>query len=398
MDEMTDTGAIFAPIWRRKWLILAVALLVGAGTYLYYKHVTPTYQSTTQIYLAGGAEEQAGVERSSRKALTADAKTQAALINSIIVPEVRQRLRRTGNRAAGRGKAMAKATEKSAFITITGEAHKGRASALLVNEVARSYVKRQRATHQRLLLTQIAIARRQLRRIEAASTKTTRSGANGKGSVPTTSTGSVLQAANLNSKINQLETQLSASGAQQINPAKPLAARLLSPKPRHNAIFGFFIGLVLAAVAAYLVGRFDRRVRTLRSVEPLFATQVLTTLPRVRSPLVLANDLPTPSRRLVEPLRRLHTTIKLGGAIGRNGDAAPRTVLFLSPDAGDGKSTLAATLALVQREAGERVVVLDANLRRPVQARLLNANGPYGLADVLAGTVAMVMAAKGCGV
>jgi len=57
---MTDAGAIFAPIWRRKWLILVVALLVGVGTYLYYKRVTPTYESVTQIYLGAGAEEQPG--------------------------------------------------------------------------------------------------------------------------------------------------------------------------------------------------------------------------------------------------------------------------------------------------------------------------------------------------
>jgi Mrp family chromosome partitioning ATPase/capsular polysaccharide biosynthesis protein len=388
MNETTDAAAILAPLWRRKWLILAVALLVGVGTYLYYKRVTPTYQSVTQIYLGAGAEEQPGAERGSRKALSANAGNQAALINSIVVPEVRQRLRKAHNPAA-RGKAKAKAAEKSEFIMITGEAHKGRSSALLVNEIARTYVKRQHAAHERVLLTQIAIARRQLRRIEAAGTKPTRSGTTGKASEPTTSPGNVLQAANLNSKINQLETQLSVSGAQQVNPAKPRAAQLLSPKPRQNAIFGFVIGLALAAAAAYLLGRFDRRLRTLGSLESLFATQVLTALPRVRAPLVLRDARPAPSRRLIEPLRRLHTTLRLGGALGRNGEAAPRTLLFLSPDPGDGKSTLAATLALVQRDAGERVVVLDANLRRPVQARLLNVSGPHVLADVLAGTVAV---------
>ena len=389
MNETTDAAAIFAPLWRRKWLILAVALIAGVGTYLYYKRVTPTYESVTQIYLGAGAEEQPGAERASRKALSANASNQAALINSIVVPEVRQRLRRAHNPAA-RGKAKAKtAAEKSEFISITGEAHKARSSALLVNEIARSFVKRQHTTHERVVLTQIAIARRQLRRIEAASTKTTRTGANGNGSVPTTSPGNVLQAANLNSKINQLETQLSVSGAQQVNPAKPRAARLLSPKPRQNAIFGFVIGLALAAAAAYLLGRFDRRLRTLGSLESIFATQVLTALPRVRAPLVLRNGRPAPSRRLLEPLRRLHTTLKLGGTLGRNGEAAPRTLLFLSPDPGDGKSTLAATLALVQRDAGERVAVLDANLRRPVQARLLNVSGPHSLTDVLAGTVAV---------
>ena len=60
-------------------------------------------------------------------------------------------------------------------------------------------------------------------------------------------------------------------------------------------------------------------------------------------------------------------------------------ILFLSPDPGDGKSTLVADLALVQRDAGERVVVVEANFRRPVQARLLGLEGARGLAAVLTG-------------
>ena len=58
MNETTDATAIFAPIWRRKWLILLAGLVVAAGSYLYFKRETPTYSATTQVYLGAGAEEQ----------------------------------------------------------------------------------------------------------------------------------------------------------------------------------------------------------------------------------------------------------------------------------------------------------------------------------------------------
>ena len=99
-----------------------------------------------------------------------------------------------------------------------------------------------------------------------------------------------------------------------------------------------------------------------------------------------------PSKSLLEPVRRLHTNLQLGSAhrqdeLTNHRPASPRLILFISPDPGDGKSTVAADLALVQRDAGERVAVIDANFRRPAQARLLETDGTSGLADVLAGKV-----------
>jgi Mrp family chromosome partitioning ATPase len=61
----------------------------------------------------------------------------------------------------------------------------------------------------------------------------------------------------------------------------------------------------------------------------------------------------------------------------------------LSPDAGDGRSTLIADLALVQRDAGQRVAVVEADFRRPVQAKLLDVASPAGLGQVLTGTLGL---------
>jgi succinoglycan biosynthesis transport protein ExoP len=255
----------------------------------------------------------------------------------------------------------------------------------------------------------LASARRQLRRIEAASvtrvapkTATTTTGANGKTTPEKTtpevargpSTSSVLQAASLNSKINQLEASLGVAGAQQIKPAKPAGAALLSPKPRKNAIFGFVVGIVLAAIAAYALGRFDRRLRSLSGIEVAYASQTLAGFPKVRRPIVRREGEPTPSRFLVEPLRRLHTAIQLGVTPDPRHSRPSRTVLFVSADAGDGKSTLVADLALVQRDAGARVAIVEANFRRPAQARLLGLDASQGLAEVLTGKLTVTQAAQ----
>ena len=62
---------------------------------------------------------------------------------------------------------------------------------------------------------------------------------------------------------------------------------------------------------------------------------------------------------------------------------------MVSPEAGDGKSAIVAGLALVKRDAGERVAIVEANFRRPIQARMLGIEAATGLVDVLAGTLSL---------
>jgi Mrp family chromosome partitioning ATPase len=395
MNQTTDATSIFSPLWRYKWLILAVGIVVGVGSYFYYKHETPVYRAATQVYLV--PEEQAtGEKAGNAKALSAAVTDQVAIINAIVVERVRQQLRREHKGALVRGgKVKASAAEKSLFITVTTEGHSAKAAALLANATAQAYIKRQSAAHQRSVERALAISRRQLRRIEAASerpapkptSKPNGSTSTSTSSSPPPSTANVLQEASLNSKINQLEASLYVNGAQQIKPAKPATARLLAPTPKRNAIFGFVIGLVLAAIAAYAMARLDRRLRSLPVVERIFGSQLLVGLPKVRRPIVRREEHPAPSRFLLEPLRRLHAAVAHAVNPEHEGQSPSRVILFTSANAGDGKSTIVADLALVQREAGQRVAVVEADFRRPVMARLLGLQAGRGLTEVLAGTV-----------
>jgi Mrp family chromosome partitioning ATPase/capsular polysaccharide biosynthesis protein len=383
MHETTDSASIFAPIWKRKWLILAVGIVVAAGTYAYYKGEPAVYTGSTEIYLGSANEQQAvvGVGKSASKSSLAN---QAGLINSGIIGEVvHRRLRREHDLAALHGKAKAKASGAGEFITISTEARTPRAAAKLANTYAQVFIERQHATYRRNLKTQIANETEQLHRIELASVGTSK----GKGK-KSASTSTTLQTANLASKINQLESNLATyTGAQQVSHAK--AAGPISPKPKKSAIFGFVLGIVLAAIAAYVLSRFDRRLRRLGDMEAIFGTQILAALPAVKSPVVRPDGRRAPAKALVEPLRRLQTTLGLQQELERHAPAAARTILFISADAGDGKSALIANLARVQCEAGQRVAIVEADFRRPVQARLLEVAGPYGLADVLTGRIAV---------
>jgi succinoglycan biosynthesis transport protein ExoP len=402
MNQPTDARTIFAPIWRWKWLILGVAVVVAVASYAYYKRERRTYQVSTEVYLGASSEEQAPTAKSSGKAKGAG--DQAALINTLIVEQVHQQFAKQHKAAVLRGaKVHAKLPEKSEFLTITTEARSGKNAALLANAVAQTYIKRKAAKREHGIQQAISLSRRQLRSIEAAAAAKEAAAAaakpKGKGAAATVpsakggSTSSVLQTATLSSKINELESSLGEVTAVQLKPAKATRAILLSPKPRKDAEFGFVLGLVLAALAVFAVSRFDRRLRSLDGIEAAIDAPLLTALPKVPRPIVRRDGTSRPSNVLLEPLRRLHTGLQLSHAPGSidalssNGASAQsgRVILFTSADPGDGKSTLVADLALTQRDASERVVVVEANFRRPIQARMLSIEASSSLSDVLTG-------------
>lgn len=399
MNETTDATAVFAPLWKRKWLILAVGILVAVGSYFYYRHQPKVFSSATEVYLGNGAEElsQIGGGNGGKKANAPNPTTQAALINSSIIKgAVHERLRNEHKTpiilAALKGKAKAKASnEKGEFISITGEAHNARGAVLLVNLTAQTYIKRQNAHYRRQVEDAIALARRQLRRIEAGQIQSLIAAASAPGSKKSGTTKSsasataTIQSATLSTKINQLESDLGVSQVTQVNPAKPQQAALVAPHPRSNALFGFAIGLVLAAFAAYALGRLDRRLRSPAAIEEVFHAQILTALRAVKHPLISRDGHPVPAYVLRESLWRLQTTLRVAGGNGSDngGPRGPRTILCVSADAGDGKSTLMAALALAWAEAGERVALVEADFRNPMQSKLLHLTGSQGLADVL---------------
>jgi Mrp family chromosome partitioning ATPase/capsular polysaccharide biosynthesis protein len=385
MNETTDATALLSPLWKGKWLILAVGILAALGAYYLYKGEPQEYQAKTQLYLGAGAEGQALLNNTLGKATVSQTTlaNQAELINSVIAEQAHRRLRREHQGAALHAKGKAKAASSGDFITITTEAHTARGAADYANALAQTYIAHHQSTYETTVREAIQTVHRQILRLErAAAVSKAKSGKGGtSGNVAT------LQTATLNTRLNQLESDLTVNGVQQIGVAKPGKAELLGPYPKRNAIFAFAIGLVLASLAVFVLSAFNRRLRTLSEIEAVFGAPVLTALPPTRSPIVRREGQIRASRLLSEPLRRLHSSLTLESSSNGRDPSRPHSILFLSADPGDGKSTVAAGLALTERDGGERVALVEADFRRPVMARLLGLDGEHGLADVLGGAL-----------
>lgn len=163
-----------------------------------------------------------------------------------------------------------------------------------------------------------------------------------------------------------------------------------SPNVQTALVLAVVAGLALAFAYALLRSHFDRRVRTAEQIERLIDAPVIGTIPAspgledrrriVENTAGSAAELFTIS----EALRELRTNLSYIDV-----DRPPRVIVITSSIPGEGKSTLTANLADAIASTNANVVVIDCDLRRPMQSELFSLRGGVGLTDVLSGRVAL---------
>lgn len=102
------------------------------------------------------------------------------------------------------------------------------------------------------------------------------------------------------------------------------------------------------------------------------------------SPSVMAAY--TPAGASIEELRMLRSQLKLRWF---DSEAERKALAVVSPERGEGRSWLAANLAVVFSQLGERTLLIDADLRAPSQHKLFGLEGRLGLSSVLVGRAGM---------
>ena len=361
--EGLDLRQYLRPVWARKWWILLVVVAATAVTYVYYDHKPRQYRAATSIFIKSSELEQAlsqGVTYTDDRT-TAD---QASLLTTTGVAERTARkihYRGANPRDLFRQLTVAPRSGQD-FIDLTVTYTDPQSAARLANAFAQSFIEVRSAELRGKVVRARVAAEREL----AATPK----------SALTTET-----RASLESRIRQLEAveSLPSGVAQQVNPAQPNPVPF-TPKPKRNAAFAAVLALIFAIAGAFGLNRFDRRIRTLDDVEGAFKLPLLAALPRVGDPAPSAGDEVTLAPRFREVMRSLRTNVELSAL-----DRQLQTLLVISGVSGEGKSTVIRNLAIVYAEAGSRVAVVEADVRRPTLARLFKVEPGEGLTDVVAG-------------
>lgn len=157
----------------------------------------------------------------------------------------------------------------------------------------------------------------------------------------------------------------------------------VSPNVRRNLLMALFGGSLLALAVAFFRDYMDRALTTPEEVKSALGLPCLGLVPRLTgrrahaSPLLSDRRLPAVFQ---EAFRAVRTNVLFSSA-----DEDVRTILVTSTGPGEGKTTVACNLAISLAQTGRRVLIVDADMRKPrVHAVFGQSQGP-GLSEALAG-------------
>ncbi|HTY86787.1 MAG TPA: polysaccharide biosynthesis tyrosine autokinase [Candidatus Acidoferrum sp.] len=148
----------------------------------------------------------------------------------------------------------------------------------------------------------------------------------------------------------------------------------VKPNKTLNIILGVIIGLIMGVGLAFFIEYLDTSVKTIDEVERAFQAPVLGVIPQNVGYLVDEG----PESPHAEAYRVLRTNILFSRK-----DEKLNTIVVVSAGAGEGKSITTVNLATVFAQAGQRVLVVDSDLRRPTLHKVLRVSNNLGLTNYL---------------
>jgi capsular exopolysaccharide synthesis family protein len=176
-----------------------------------------------------------------------------------------------------------------------------------------------------------------------------------------------------------VESKIETRPVQIINRAEP-SVRPVKPNLKVNLALSFVVGLVLGLSLAFFIEYLDTSIKTMDDVEKYLGISVLAVIPRGAKFLTLDD----PNSRFAEGYRILCAKLNLTG----RRDVA-RCITVLSGGPGEGKSTTSFNLGWVCAQSGMRVLIIDADIRRPSMHRAVGLENTIGLGEFLAGQASL---------
>lgn len=372
-----DTQTPLDLLWRRKWLILGVALLTLAVAIVLTLRMAKTYQAAALIQVnsvnaaSTDPAQIAGVQQASQGL----ASSYATVVDSpgflenvrpavagghLSLSELQSRI---GASAVTVGN-----NEQTNLIKLTARGGSPNAARRLAHDVANAFVASVRRTASREVTRQQGAIEAQIAKLNAQVASARRRGAPD-------------QLATLLAARNQLEAQraiviangISRAGNVFVASPPTASSAPVSPRPLFNAVVGLLLGLLLGIGLAWLRERLDVGLHSADEAEKLLDLPNLATIPLLKGG---ATDPLTD-----EAYDVLRTNLVFLGV-----DHPLQVVTFTSYNAGEGKSSVVAGLARAADRSGSRVLIVDSDLRTgSLTKRLLGANSVPGLTNLIVG-------------
>jgi len=194
-----------------------------------------------------------------------------------------------------------------------------------------------------------------------------------------------------------VEAGLESLEIDVVDPALLPATPNLRPKST-VALTYVFIGFVAGVMLAFLLENLDTGLRSVAEVESVIELPSLAIIPRFRRPgetpgqsVTVRNliSLAQPKSQFAEAFRSLRTALMLSSA-----GHPPKFILLTSATPSEGKTTASTNLATILAQGDARVLLIDADLRRPTVHQRFGLNAKTGLSTLLTGAITLEQAVQ----
>lgn len=354
---------------RRKWIVIAAVVLTSFTAVLLTTLQTPIYSASSEVLVQPRGQD--GVFEN--QIINLNDRAIQTEIQVIEGQAVQQRVQDDLGLADEPPDANASAVGDTDVISITVRDASAANAATFADAYAAAYidVRREQAVEELLSASaevQIAIDDLQAELDALVEDDPRRNGL-------------VTQLSNFNTTLDQLrvDAALRTGGAAVIKAAEVPTAPV-EPTPSRTAVLAAVVGLLIGLGAAFLLDYLDDKVRSEDDLERLTERPVLSVVPVDPPPDNRPIAISEPTHTAVEAYRGLRTNLQFLGL-----DRAIRVVQLTSSMAGEGKTTTSTNLAVVLAQAGHRVALVDADLRRPRVHEVFDIPQTPGFTDLLLG-------------
>lgn len=168
----------------------------------------------------------------------------------------------------------------------------------------------------------------------------------------------------------------STSNVVQIEESSP-PNRPIRPRTLFNTVLAGVVGLILAVLVIFLIETLDDTVKSPDDITRLLNLPVLGLVVRHETSDNHPITISQPRSPVSESFRSLRTNLQFASV-----DKPLKVILVTSPSPSEGKTTISANLGIVMAQSGKRVVMVDADMRRPRLHKMLGLPNRKGLSSL----------------
>jgi Mrp family chromosome partitioning ATPase len=359
----------YLQLLRKQWPLILIPIVLAVGAALAYSlRQSPSYQAQAQV-LIQDETQQLALLGTSVVPSAASSSTPAIVAQTINTPAfaaaVARELRTPVPPSQLIGDVSLSIDATTGLLDVNATAGSASFAATVANGYAAEIARRTTTVVRGRLISAAHALQRRIRQLSP------------------TASGDAGERATLLDEISRLQFLRATSTPGQVAKTATVPGSPASPKPVRNVGLALLAGLLLGVIFAFVRESFDRRLRGSAAIVGELGLRVVgqvrrktmgkAVLPTVAADKGTAGD--------IETFRILRNNIELLLA-----DESRRAVLVTSALPEEGKSTVAASLALAAAAAGRRTLLIEADLRRPSLAKRLGVASAPGLTEYLMGT------------